>query len=110
MKVLARLVALAGALGIGWLLLSATPREVVLVYDLGGARADSLEVEIRRGGRVIRRAELSARGAGQLRHPVRLPDGDYVLAWRLGGPEGSRSGERSLEVREDATVVLPLGP
>lgn len=109
MKAVARLVALAGAIGIGWFLLSGSTRELVLVYDLGGAPATSLEVEIRRGGELVRRAELGARGGAQLRHPVRLPDGDYVLAWRIGGPDGSRSGERPLEVREDGTVVLPLG-
>jgi hypothetical protein len=108
-KSVARLVALLGAIAVGYLLFSASPRDVVLVYDLDGARATSLEVEIRRAGEVVRRAELSARGAGQLRHPVRLPDGDYVVAWRLEGEGGARSGERPLEVSEDGTVVLPLG-
>jgi hypothetical protein len=107
-RALARAVALAGAIGLGYFLFSASPRDVVLVYDVGGEPA-TLDVEIRRGGDVVRRAELSARAGGQLRHPVRLPEGDYVLAWWLAGPGGSRSGERPLEVREDGTVVLPLG-
>ena len=106
----ARIVALLGAIAVGYLLFSAAPRDVVLVYDLTGAPpASSLEIEIRRGGDRVRRAELSATGGGQLRHPVRLPEGDYVLAWRLATADGVRSGDRPLEVREDGTVVLPLG-
>jgi hypothetical protein len=108
-KAVARLVALLGAIGVGYLLFSAAPRDLVLVYYLEGADATSLEVEIRRGGEVVRRAELSAREGGQLRHPVRLPEGDYVLAWRLRGPAGTRAGERPLEVREEGTVVVALG-
>lgn len=109
MKAVARLVALVGALGLGYFLFSASPRDVVLVYDVGGEPARSLEVEIRREDQVVRRAELSAREGGLVRHPVRLPDGDYVLAWRLAAEGGSRTGERPLEVREDGTVVLSLG-
>lgn len=110
MRQLARLVALVGAIGLGWFLFSAAPRDVVLVYDLAGAPdARTLEVEIRRGAEVVRRAELSARGGGQLRHPVRLPDGDYLITWRLAGPGGTRSGERPLEIREEGTIVLALG-
>jgi methionine-rich copper-binding protein CopC len=106
----ARILALLGAIGIGYLLFSAAPRDVVLVYDLAGTPgASSLEVEIRRGGDVVRHAELATRDGGQLRHPVRLPEGDYVVGWRLTGVDGVRSGERPLEVREDGTVVLSLG-
>jgi hypothetical protein len=112
MRSAARLVALLGAIGLGYVLFSASPRDLVLVYDLGGERgASSLEVEIRRDADVVRRAHLAAPpGGGQVRHPVRLPDGEYVLQWRLVGGEGAaRSGERPLEVREDGTVVLALG-
>jgi hypothetical protein len=108
-RTVARLVALAGAIGLGWYLFSASPREIVLVYDLGAEPAASLDVDIRRGAEVVRHAELSARGGGQLRHPVRLAEGDYVLAWRVAGPGGAHSGERPLEVREDGTIVLSLG-
>jgi hypothetical protein len=108
-KPIARLVAIAGAIGLGYFLLSASPRDVVLVYDLGAEPVASLDVDIRRGGEVVRHAELSARGASQVRHPVRLPDGDYVVAWQLAGPGGLRSGERTLTVREDGTIVLSLG-
>lgn len=68
--------------------------------------------------RVVRRAELAVPAAGgQVSHTVRLPDGDYSLAWELvpervtlGGP-ASRPlrGEQALHLSEDATVVLPLG-
>lgn len=113
MRSVARLVALLGAIGLGYVLFSASPRDLVLVYDLGverGASSLQLEVEIRRDADVVRRALLAAPpGGGQVRHPVRLPEGDYVLLWRLVGGEGARSGERPLEVREDGTVVLPLG-
>jgi hypothetical protein len=52
-----------------------------------------------------------------VRHPVRLKDGDYLLAWTfVGGAGGSGRpgapaprGEVPLHVAEDATVVLPLG-
>jgi hypothetical protein len=108
-KPIARLVAVTGAVALGYFLLSSSPRDVVLVYDVGAEPATSLDVDIRRGDEVVRHAELSARGGGQLHHPVRLPNGDYVIAWRLTGPGGSRSGERPLTVREDGTIVLPLG-
>ena len=46
-------------------------------------------------------------GGGQLHHPVRLPDGDYEIAWR---PAGRRSlGRAALAVREDGTIVLSSG-
>jgi hypothetical protein len=108
-RAVARLVAILGAIGLGYFLLSESPRDVLLVYDLGAEPAASVEVDIRRGAEVVRHAELSARGGGQLRHPVWLPEGEYVLAWRIAGPRGTRSGERPLEVREDGTIVLSLG-
>ena len=110
MRPLVRLLLLAGALGVGALLFRAAPRQVDLVYDLRGAPgATSVEVEIRRGGELVRRAELRADGS-QVRHAVRLPDGEYVLAFRVASPAGAVAGERALEVREAGTIVLPLGP
>lgn len=111
MRALARLALLAGALGIGALLFRAAPRQLELVYDLAGTPgATSVEVEIRRGGELVRRAALRVGAGPQLRHAVRLPDGEYLLAYRVATPEGAVAGERSLEVREAGTIVLPLGP
>ena len=110
MRKIGRLLLLAGALGVGALLFRATPRQLELVYDLGGTPgATSVEVEIRRDGQLVRRAELRVSGA-QLHHPVRLPDGEYLLDYRVATPSGPVSGQRPLEVREAATIVLPLGP
>jgi hypothetical protein len=111
-KLLARFVAIVGAVAIAWFLFRQGPRDVVLVYDLSGATgATALEVEVRRGPELVRRAEFrlaSPRDGRQVRHELRLPDGDYALGWRLTGPSGEREGERPLEIREDATIVLAL--
>lgn len=110
MRALGRLLLLAGAIGVGALLFRAAPRQLELVYDLGRASgATSVEVEIRRGGELVRRATLKANGP-QLRHAVRLPDGEYALAFRVASPAGVFVGERTLEVREAGTIVLPLAP
>jgi hypothetical protein len=107
----ARLLALSGALGVGLFLFRASPRDVELVYDLRAPGATALEVEIRRGGELVRHAEFRVDGAERpIRHPVRLTDGDYVLAWRITARGGPVQGERPLEIREEGTVVLPLGP
>jgi hypothetical protein len=107
----ARLVAVLGAVGVGWLLLDASPRDVVLVYDLSrDPGATSLEVEIRERGEVVRRAQLRVVPGEQSRHPVRLRDGTYTLGWRVERPGGPRAGERELVVDGEGTIVLPLGP
>ncbi len=110
MRALGRLLLLAGAVGVGALLFRAAPRQLELVYDLGHTPgATSVEVEIRRGGELVRRAALKAQGP-QVHHAVRLPDGQYVLAFRVASPGGAVAGERALEVREAGTIVLALGP
>lgn len=109
MKLLARLVAVAGAVAVGAYLLGAAPRDLTLVYDVPEPGAGvMLEIEIRRGPEVVRRSELAVPPeGGQVRHPVRLRDGEYVLAWSLGGSSPAH-GVLPLEVREDGTVVLSL--
>ena len=111
MRQLARLVFLAGAVAIGLFLFRANPRDVTLVYDVGPGPARALDVEIDRGAEAIRRAEfrLDAGPARQVRHPVRLPDGEYTVRFTIsrGGSEPT-SGERPLTVMESGTVVLPL--
>jgi hypothetical protein len=109
MRSLARLVALLGAVAVGWFLLSRAPRDVVLVYDVAVAGASSLEVDLRRGDALVRHAEFPLHGGGEIRHSVRLPKGEYALAWRIDAPEGARTGERPIEVTEAETIVLPLG-
>jgi hypothetical protein len=107
----ARLLALAGAVGLGLFLFRAVPRDVVLVYGLGDRPVRALEVEIVRGGEVIRRAELRppAGAAGALRHPVRLTDGEYLLRLRIEPPGGpAERVERPITVSESTTIVLPL--
>jgi hypothetical protein len=106
----ARLLALLGAVGVGWLLLGARPREVVLVYDVSSAPdATAVEVDLRREGAVVRHARILLHRGEQARHQVQLQDGTYELAWRLERPIGALSGERTLSVGGDQTIVLPLG-
>jgi hypothetical protein len=109
-KRLARLVALAGALALGWFLLGARPRDVTLVYDVSAVPdATALEVDLRAGPTPIRHARLLVRRGEELRHPVRLKDGTYRLEWRVERPAGVLTGARNLDVQGDQTVVLPLG-
>ncbi len=111
MRLAARAVGLLGAAGIAYLLFSGAPKEVVLVYELPGTpRGGVLEVELRRGAEVLRRAEyrLPPGEGREVRQALRLPAGDYTLAWRIAAPEGERHGERPIEVREAGTIVLAL--
>lgn len=107
MKALARVVLVLGAVGVGVLLFRAAPREVTLVYGLPtGPPPARLEVEIRRGDEVVRRADLRVPGgAGEVRHPVRLPDGDYQVTVRAG----VAVFQRTVTVSEAGAIVLPLG-
>ena len=111
MRRAARLVARLGAVAVGLYLVSSAPKDVVLVYDLAGAPdATALEIELRRGDELVRRAEFPAAAGGrQIRHAVRLPQGQYALSWRAAGPSGSRTGARVVDVEEEGTIVLPVG-
>jgi hypothetical protein len=105
----ARLVAILGAAALGFFLFRSSPHQVTLVYDLpspGGAR--SLEVVIRKGDEVVRRASFPTPGA-QVRHAVRLTSGSYRIDYRLEEPSGPVEGERDVTVSEAETIVLPLG-
>jgi hypothetical protein len=110
-KLLARVVAIAGVASVAWMLLGGGPRDVVLVYDVSavpGARA--LDVEVVRGGEILRRAEFRLGGRdGRVTHALRLPDGDYVVRGRIEAPGGATSFERRIEVHEAGTIVLALG-
>lgn len=112
LKNLARLVLLGGGVAVGLFLFRASPRDVTLVYDVSGRpEATSLEVQIRRAGEVVRRAEFRLAPAAQaVRHEVRLPDGEYELSLRIGTPSGDATLARRIDVRESGTIVLSLGP
>ncbi|HEY6105946.1 MAG TPA: hypothetical protein VIV59_08185 [Anaeromyxobacteraceae bacterium] len=107
MKALARVVLILGAIGVGALLFGAAPREVTLVYGLPAGEAPGhLAVDIRRGGDLVRHAEIRVPGgAREVRHPVRLPDGEYRVVVRAG----PAVFERAVTVAEAGTIVLPLG-
>jgi hypothetical protein len=106
----ARLVMLAGAVALGVFLFRANPREVTVVYGLAGSGARAVEVEIARGGEVIRRAELRVGPDGQASHRVRLPDGEYVVRVRgLDGGPPQPVVERTFTVSESGTIVIPMG-
>lgn len=108
MRNAARLVAILGAVALGFLLFRSSPRDVVLVYDLDGASgARSLEVTIRKGDEVVRRATFPSPGQ-QVRHAVRLTNGEYRIDYRLEGPAGPVHGERDITVGEAQTIVLAL--
>jgi hypothetical protein len=96
--------------GVGWVLLDTRPRDVVLVYDVRSVPdATALDVEIRSGGELVRRARLRIDPGRQALHPTRLREGTYVLAWRLERPDGAVTGEREIVVEDEGTIVLPLG-
>ena len=111
MKRWARLVALVGAVLVGWFLLGARPHDVVLVYDVSSAPdATAVEVDLRSAaGSLLRHARIRLHAGEQARHPVRLRDGSYELAWRLDRPSGALAGERTIDVAGDETIVLSLG-
>jgi hypothetical protein len=111
-RALSRLVIVLGAVGVGLFLFSSSPRDVVLEYDLGAVpEAIRLEVDVRRGADLVRHAEFRLPGHGEsiVRHALRIPRGEYVLAWRLVTPDGSVAGERPIVVEEEGTIVLALG-
>jgi hypothetical protein len=108
-RLLARFLAVVGVVAVAWLLFAEGPKEVVLVYDLAEPDATALEVELRRGGELVRRAEFRVAGGVPIRHEVRLAEGDYALGWRVASGAGTRRGERALEIRESGTIVLPIG-
>jgi hypothetical protein len=105
-----RVVLVLGAAALGLFLWRASPRDVLLLYDVAGVPgATAIEVEIRRGEALSRRAVLRI-PAGEARagHPVRLTAGAYSMRIRVESPDGPAHFERPLEVTEDGAVVVPL--
>ena len=109
---LVRLLFLAGAVGIGLFLLRAAPRDVTLLYAVGGSRGRALEVDIEKGGESIRRAEfrLADGTPAQVSHRLRLTDGEYVLRLTLMVGGASRRVDRPITVSESGTIVIPIEP
>jgi hypothetical protein len=111
LRALARVLAVAGAAAVGAFLFRSWPREVTLVYDLGGRPAPAVEVEIRRGGETLRFARIRLEpGPGPVHHPVRLPDGDYEIVARIEWPGGPVLVSRSFRVDGEGAVPLRLAP
>jgi hypothetical protein len=110
-KVAARVVGILGALAVAWFLLGRGPRDVTLVYDVSGVPdARALEVEVVRGGEIVRRAEFRLAGReGRVTHDLKLPEGAYLVRGRIDGPAGATPFERPVEVHEAGTIVLSLG-
>ena len=109
MKGVARLLFVAGAVGVGLFLLRAMPREVTFVYDTCSPAARSLEVDIERDGRTVRRAEFHfpRRAPAQVSHTVRVKDGDYVVRVLVDDAGTPRRIERPIAVAESTTIVIP---
>jgi len=106
---IARLVLVTGIAGLGLFFLRATPREVTLVYDICSPVARTLEVDIEREGKMVRRAEfrLARTPPAQVNHAVRLKDGNYLLRISVSGADGSRRVERPIAITENTTIVIP---
>ncbi len=110
MKRAARLLVLAAAVVVAWLLFRANPRDVVLVYDLGGiGDATSLEVQIERGAETVRRADFPS-PSRQVHHRVRLTDGAYHVRVGVTRPGASVRTDRDITITESQTIVLSVAP
>jgi hypothetical protein len=109
---LARLLLVLGLAALGLLAFQGTPRDVILVYALPDpGRVTSLEVDLSRDDAALRHAELRFPdgASAQVRHEVRLPDGEYRVVLRLAGPSGtSRRVTLPLTVSGSGPVVLPV--
>jgi len=112
MKQAARLLFLAGAVAIGLFLVRATPRDVTFVYEVRGAGARTLEVDIEKAGVEVRRAEFRVPSglSAQVSHRVRLTDGEYLMRFTVAADGAARRLERSVTVSESGTIVIPVGP
>jgi hypothetical protein len=107
-----RLLLLLGVGAIGLFFLRGMPRSVTLVYDLEDAPAiRTLEVDIRNPDGALRHAEYRFPDGAprQVRHDVKLPDGDYEVSVRVAGPAGPvRKTVRIVTVSESGPVVLAI--
>ncbi len=111
-KALARLMFLAGAVGVGLLLFRAMPREVTLVYGLADTGAEALDVDVERDGELVRHAEFRFPSGAPptVSHRVRLTDGAYVIHATIVRGGRPRRVDRAVTVTESGPLVIPLGP
>ncbi len=113
MKGALRLLLLVGFGAIGLFFLRGVPRDVTLVYDIPDpAHVSALEVDVVRAGSPLRHAEYRFPDGAprQLRHPVRLPDGEYEVRLRVSrGPGEPQRTRLPLVVDESGAVVLFVG-
>jgi hypothetical protein len=109
-----RLLLLLGFAAVGLFFLRGFPRDVTLVYDLEDAPAvRSLEADVRRPDGALRHAEYRfPEGApSQVRHAVRLPDGEYEVVVRVSRATGpAYRVVLPLVVSEGGPVVLAVRP
>ena len=112
MKAVARVVLVLGLAATGLFLFRETPRDVTLLYKVPEpASTRTLEVDIRRGDAPVRHSEFRFPGGApaQVRHELKLPDGEYTLAVRLTeGGSAARELVRAIAVSEEGTIVVPL--
>ena len=109
-KSVVRVVAPLGAAALGLFLCRASPRDVVLVYDLAGVQgARALDVRIEKGGELYRRADFPS-PAAQVRHAMKLPDGTYHVKFAIDRASGALAGDKPFVVTESQTIVLSLAP
>jgi hypothetical protein len=106
----ARLLFIGGAVAVALVFFRASPRDVTLVYALGDAGAREVEIDIRKAGETVRHAVFRDARAAQLRHEVRLTDGDYEVRVRVAGDGPPRLVDRTITVTESGTIVLPVAP
>ncbi|HQR28821.1 MAG TPA: hypothetical protein PLL32_00310 [Anaeromyxobacteraceae bacterium] len=113
MKGLPRLLLLLGFGAIGLFFLRGVPRDVTIVYDIADpAHVRALEVDVMRGGSPLRHAEYRFPDGAprQVRHPVRLPDGEYEVRLRVSrGPGDPERTRLPLVVDDSGAVVLFVG-
>jgi hypothetical protein len=111
-RVALRLLLLLGLAAVGLFVLREVPRSVGLVYVIDDSPSvRRVEVEIRKGEAPARRSEFRfpAGAPPELRHDVKLADGDYqvvVRVWRLAGSPQSRI--LPVTVAESGPIVLAI--
>jgi hypothetical protein len=106
----ARLLAVVGIAALASYFFRATPRDVVLVYDLGEiADATSLDVRIEKGEETVRRAEFPS-PSRQVHHQVQLTDGAYHVRVDVDRPGAPVQTVRDITVSESQTIVLSVAP
>ncbi len=111
MRSVARVVLVLGLAATGMFLFREVPRDVTLLYRVPQpASTRTLEVDIRRGEATLRHAEFRFPSGAppEVRHEMRLPDGDYTLAVRLTAGGAATDVLRTIAVSEEGTIVVPL--